>query len=103
MTKKAKTANPALGSSHLGSSLDSFLAEEGVREEFATRAIKEVIAWQLAEAMREQVLSKNRMAKMMGTSRSQLDRLLDPTCDVSLSTLERAATIVGRKVRVELI
>jgi len=85
-----------------GSTLDSFLEEEGVREVFETQAIKEVIAWQLSEAMEKQHLSKNRMAQMMGTSRAQLDRLLDPKRDVTLSTLTRAATIVGRRLRVEL-
>jgi DNA-binding Xre family transcriptional regulator len=85
-----------------GSTLDSFLEEEGVREVFEAQAIKEVIAWQLTQAMQEKKLSKNRMAQMMKTSRTQLDRLLDPKRDVTLSTLQRAAEIVGRRVRVEL-
>jgi DNA-binding Xre family transcriptional regulator len=85
-----------------GSTLDSFLEEEGVREVFEAQAIKEVIAWQLTQAMQEKKLSKNRMAQMMKTSRTQLDRLLDPHRDVTLSTLQRAAEIVGRRVRVEL-
>jgi DNA-binding phage protein len=94
MTKKA---NP-----RRGSTLDSLLEEEGIREEVETRAIKEVIAWQLTQAMAKKHLSKNRMAQMMGTSRAQLDRLLDPNRDVTLSTLARAATMVGRRLRVEL-
>jgi DNA-binding phage protein len=92
-----KKANP-----HRGSTLDSFLEEEGIREEVEARAIKEVIAWQLTQAMAKRRLSKSRMAAMMGTSRAQLDRLLDPERDVTLSTLSRAATIVGRRLRVEL-
>ena len=64
---------------------------------------KEVIAWQLTQAMQEQSLSKTRMAAMLQTSRSQLDRLLDPTSDVTLSTLERAAALVGRKLSITLV
>lgn len=87
---------------HIGSSLDSFLEEKGTRGELEARAVKEVIAWQLMEAMRDQAISKARMAAMMNTSRAQLDRLLDPDRDVTLSTLARAASIVGRQIRLEL-
>ena len=62
---------------HRGSSLDDFLAKEGVLEEFQARAIKEVVAWQLGQAMRERKLSKNQLAKQMHTSRTQVDRVLD--------------------------
>jgi antitoxin HicB len=85
-----------------GSTLESFLEEEGVREVFEAQAIKEVIAWQLMQAMEEKKLSKNKMAQLMRTSRTQLDRLLDPQRDVTLSTLQRAAEILGRRVRLEL-
>ena len=88
---------------HLGSSLDDFLKEEGIFEHTQTRAIKEVIAWQLTQAMQEQAMSKTRMAALLQTSRSQLDRLLDPSSDVTLSTLERAAALVGRKLSITLI
>jgi len=88
---------------HLGSSLDDFLREEGILEQTQTRAIKEVIAWQLTQAMQEQSLSKTRMAALLQTSRSQLDRLLDPDSDVTLSTLERAAALLGSKLSVTLI
>jgi antitoxin HicB len=89
---------------HRGSTLDSFLAEEGVLEEFQARAIKEVIAWQLAEAMRERKLSKNKLATLMGTSRTQVSRVLDPNDgNVTIETLQRAAQVVGRKVRVQLV
>jgi antitoxin HicB len=87
----------------LGSALDDFLAEEGILEELQTQAIKEVIAWQLAEAMKSRGLSKAGMAKLLRTSRSQVDRLLDPERDVTLSSLQRAAALVGRQVRVELV
>jgi antitoxin HicB len=65
-------------------------------------AIKEVVVWQLMESMEKQSLTKARLAIMLKTSRSQVDRLLDPTRDVTLSTLQRAAALVGRKVQIEL-
>jgi antitoxin HicB len=89
---------------HRGSSLDDFLAQEGVLEEFQARAIKEVVAWQLAEAMKERKLSKNQLAKEMRTSRPQVDRVLDPEAgNVTIETLQRAAAVVGRRVRIELV
>lgn len=89
---------------HKGSSIDDFLREEGVLEEFQTRAVKEVIAWQIAEAMKERGISKRQLAGMMRTSRTQVDRLLDPTQgNVTLETLRRAADVVGRKLQVGLV
>ena len=88
---------------HMGSSLDDFLREEGIFEEAQAQAVKEVVAWQLAEAMRKQKISKNRMAGMLKTSRSQVDRILDPKNDITLSSLQRAAAMVGRRVRIELV
>ncbi|MFZ4876386.1 Fis family transcriptional regulator [Janthinobacterium sp. Mn2066] len=90
-------------SAHIGSSLDDFLKEEGIFEQTQTQAVKEMIAWQLTQAMAAQSLSKTRMAAMLQTSRSQLDRLLDPHSDVTLSTLERAAALVGRKLSITLV
>lgn len=90
-------------SKHIGSSLDDLLKEEGIYEETQALAIKEVVVWQLTEAMEKQSLTKARLATMLKTSRSQVDRLLDPTCDVTLSTLQRAAALVGRKVQIELV
>jgi antitoxin HicB len=91
-------------SKHVGSGLDDFLAEEGVLEAFQAKAIKEVIAWQLGEAMKERKLSKRKLAAMMHTSRTQVDRVLDPNDgNVTLETLQRAAAVVGRKVHVELV
>ena len=63
---------------HSGSTFDSFLEEEGIREEVEAVAIKRVLAWQLEQAMQEQQKTKQAMAKQLHTSRSQLDRLLDP-------------------------
>lgn len=89
---------------HRGSSLDSFLEEQGVLAEFQAKAIKEVIAWQLAEAMRERKLSKSRLAKLMHTSRTQVNRVLDPADgNVTIETLQRAAEIVGRRVQLQLV
>ncbi len=90
-------------SKHIGSSLDDFLQEEGIYEETQALAIKEVVVWQLTEAMEKQSLTKTRLAIMLKTSRSQVDRLLDPTRDVTLSTLQRAAALVGRKLQIELV
>lgn len=88
---------------HMGSSMDDFLKEEGIFEEAQTLAVKEVVACQLAEAMKKQKISKARMAKLLKTSRSQVDRLLDPRNDVTLSSLQLAAAMVGRRVTIELV
>ena len=88
---------------HHGSSLDSLLKEEGVFDKAQALAIKEVVVWQLTEAMEKQSVSKARLATMLKTSRSQVDRLLDPTRDVTLSTLQRAAALVGKTVQIELV
>jgi len=87
---------------HMGSTIDDFLKEEGIFEEAQAQAVKEVIAWQLAEAMKERKISKSRMAVLLKTSRTQVDRLLDPRRDVTLLSLQRAAGIVGRRVSIEL-
>ena len=88
---------------HMGSSIDDFLKEEGIFEEAQAQAIKEVVAWQLAEAMKKRNISKNKMAALLKTSRSQVDRLLDPKNDITLSSLQRAAAMVGRRVSIELV
>ena len=89
---------------HRGSALDSFLETEGVLGEFQARAIKEVIAWQLSEAMRDRKLTKTALAALMKTSRTQINRVLDPSDgNVTIETLQRAAALVGRRVQLELI
>ena len=88
---------------HHGTSLDNFLKEEGAFDEAQALAIKEVVVWQLMDAMEKGDVSKARLAVLLKTSRSQVDRLLDPTRDVTLSTLQRAAALVGRKVQIELV
>ncbi len=95
MTKK----NP-----HIGSSLDDFLQEQGLYEEATAKALKKVLAWQFAQAMKDGKVRKSTMVKRMGTSKSQLDRLLDPdNQSVTLKTISRAAAAVGKGVRIELI
>jgi len=88
---------------NMGSSIDDFMKEEGIFEESQARAVKEVIAWQLAQAMKDKKISKSRMAILLKTSRTQVDRLLDPANDVTLSSLQRAAAMVGRRVTIELV
>ena len=84
---------------HSGSTLDSFLEQEGIREEVEVVAIKRVLAWQLEQAMRKQQKTKQAMARQLRTSRSQLDRLLDPrNVSVTLDTITRAARALGKRV-----
>src|SRR5215470_14868451 len=91
--KNRKTAD------HSGSTFDSFLEQEGIREEVEAVAIKRVLAWQLEQAMRKQQKTKQAMARQLHTSRSQLDRLLDPSnVSVSLDTITRAARVLGKRV-----
>jgi predicted XRE-type DNA-binding protein len=97
MSKKRKNRKK-----HMGSSIDDFLKEEGILEEAKTQAIKEVVAWQLDEAMKKRKISKNKMATLLKTSRTQVNRLLNPKSDITLSSLQRAAAIVGRRVTIEL-
>jgi hypothetical protein len=90
--------------SHTGSDFDDLLKEEGLYEECSATAIKRVLARQLAEEMKRLALTKTEMAVRMQTSRAQLDRLLDPEkTGVSLDTIQRAASVVGRQLRIELL
>ena len=89
---------------NVGSTLESFLKEEGNYEEAHATAIKRVISWQLQETMKEQDISKSEMARRMNTSRSYLDRLFDPENDkVQLDTLFKSASAVGREPHFELV
>ena len=90
-------------SKHIGSSFDDFLEEEGVLAEAESIAIKRVLAFQLTELMKAQKLNKTQLAKRMKTSRSALDRLLDPdNPSVTLLTLERAARALGKNIKIEI-
>ena len=88
---------------HMGSSIDSFLKQEGIFEQSQAQAVKEVVAWQLAKAMKKSKISKNRMAALLKTSRTQVDRLLSSKDDITLSSLQRAAAMVGRRVSINLV
>ncbi|MGB9335481.1 MAG: hypothetical protein WCB14_10775 [Candidatus Acidiferrales bacterium] len=91
-TRKAAT-------DHSGSTFDSFLEEQGIRAEVEAVAIKRVLAWQFQHAMRHQQKTKQAMARQLRTSRSQLDRLLDPeNISVSLDTIARAARVLGKRL-----
>jgi antitoxin HicB len=96
MTKARK--NP-----HWGSTLDEFLDEEGIREAAKAEAITRVVAWQLSEEMKRQGISKARLAELMNTSRAEVDRILKAKGNVTIETLQRAAALVGRQVRLELV
>ena len=87
-----------------GSTFDSLLEQEGILEDVTARALKRVIARQLDALMKDQGISKTSLAERMRTSRSALDRLLDPENNsVTLDTLVRAAHAVGRRLHVELV
>src|SRR5437660_12868183 len=88
---------------HTGSTFDSFLEEERIREEVEAVAVKRVISWQLAEAMRKKKTTKQALAKELRTSRSQLDRLLNPqNIAVSLDTISRAAKALGKRLIIRI-
>ena len=89
---------------NIGSTFDSWLREEGLYERVSASAIKRVIARQVEAAMRQKGLTKVEMARRMRTSRAALDRLLDPKNNaVTLGTIQKAACVVGRQVRLELV
>lgn len=103
MAKTTKTIMTKRRTSAKRTTLDDVLSEDGTRDAFEAIAIKEVLAWQIAEAMKTNKLSRSTLAKRMKTSRSQIGRLLDPNGNVTLATLQRAARIVGRSLRLELV
>ncbi|WP_264774437.1 helix-turn-helix domain-containing protein [Deinococcus aetherius] len=89
---------------HMGSSFDDFLAEEGLLADVEVVALKRVIAFQLEQEMKRSGLTKTELASRMETSRSAVDRLLDPENHaVTLRTLERAAGVLGKRLRLELV
>lgn len=88
---------------HVGSSFEDFLKEEGIFEETTTQAVKRVLSWQISKVMKEKGISKMELAKRMHTSRSQVDRFLDPNNDkVLLETVQRAASAIGKRVSLSL-
>jgi hypothetical protein len=88
----------------IGSSFETFLEEEGILDAVDEAAVKEVIAWQVAQGMASLNLSKSDMADAMKTSRTQVNRLLDPrNTGVALHTLYRAAAVLGKRLKVEFV
>ena len=88
----------------LGSSFDDFLEEEGILPQVDALATKRVIAYQVAASMQEKQITKTEMAKRMGTSRSSLNRLLDPlNTSVSLATIESAVVALGKRLRIQIV
>jgi len=96
MSKRRK--NP-----HWGSTLEDFLDEEGIRETAKAEAVTRVVAWQLSQEMKRKRISKTRLAELMNTSRAQVDRILQAKGNVTVETLQRAAHLVGRQLRLELV
>jgi hypothetical protein len=88
----------------IGSSFNDFMKDEGLHQEASAVAIKRVLAWQLEKAMAKDGVTKNEMAKRMRTSRSQLERILDPDNDrIQLDTVFKAARVLGRELKLELV
>lgn len=91
-----------MGKKNIGSSFDDFLKEEAILEDATAVALKRVIAWQIAEEMKAQQLTKTELARRMHTSRAALNRLLDDADpSLTLTTLASAATALGRKVNIQ--
>ena len=99
---RSKINNPK-SNRHWGSTLDEFLEAEGIREMAKAEAVTRVVAWQLGEEMKRQGISKTRLAELINTSRAQVDRILNAKGNVTIETLQRAAALVGRQVRLELL
>ena len=96
---KKKKTNP-----HWGSSLDDFLKEEGIYDEVVAQVEKEVIAFQLQQAMKKKKITKKRMAELMNTSRTQVDKVLNPKDgNVTIKTLHKAAAVVGKRFEYKLV
>lgn len=103
MSKAKAMIRPKGERGRLGSSFDALMKETGDYEAMKATALKRVLAWQIGQEMKAQGVTKTALARRMATSRSQLDRLLDPNNDeVTLSTLARAAEALGREIRLEL-
>ncbi len=92
------------GNSHIGSSLDDLLEEDGILAEVNAIALKRVLAWQVAQEMSSRGINKSEMAAAMNTSRTSLDRLLDPVnTSITLKTMDRAAAILGKRLRIDFV
>ena len=88
---------------HWGTTLDEYLTEDGIREAAKAEALTRVLAWQLAQEMERQGITKSELAEKMHTSRAQVDRILKAKGNVTIESLQRAAALVGRELRLELV
>jgi antitoxin HicB len=88
---------------HWGTTLDAFLAAEGIREAAKAEAVTRVVAWQLGREMERQGITKAKLAELMHTSRAQVDRILKAKGNITIESLQRAAALVGRELRLELV
>jgi len=88
---------------HWGTTVDAFLIEEGISDAAKTQAVTRVIAWQLAQEMARQGITKAALAERMHTSRAQVDRILNAKGNITIETLQRAAALLGRELRLELV
>jgi DNA-binding phage protein len=88
---------------HWGTTLDAFLDEDGIREAAKAEAVTRVVAWQLGQEMERQGISRAMLAEKMHTSRAQVDRILMAKGNITIETLQRAAALVGRELRLELV
>jgi antitoxin HicB len=88
---------------HWGTTLDEFLDTEGIREAAKVEALTRVVAWQLSKEMERQGITKAVLAERMQTSRAQVDRILKAKGNVTIESLQRAAALVGRELRLELV
>jgi hypothetical protein len=88
---------------HWGITLDEFLDAEGIREAAKAEAVTRVVAWQLGKEMERQGITKAELAERMHTSRAQVDRILKAKGNVTVESLQRAAALVGRELRLELV
>jgi DNA-binding phage protein len=88
---------------HWGPTLDDFLREEGIRDTARAEAVTRVVAWQLAQEMKRKGMSKTQLAELMHTSRAQVDRILGARGNVTIETLQRAVSLVGREPRIEMV
>jgi transcriptional regulator with XRE-family HTH domain len=94
----SKKKNP-----HWGTTLDEFLAEDGIREAAKAEALTRVVAWRPTQEMERQGISKAALAERMHTSRAQVNRILKAKGNVTIESLQRAAALVGRELRLELV
>lgn len=98
MMKKTEKRNP-----HIGSSVDEFFAEDGLLEEIEAAAVKRVISLELKSELERKQMTKSELARRLETSRSQLDRILDPDNEsITLNTLMKAAALLGKRLHVSL-